>query len=356
MAEIGLKSGRRGRCIIGALTLVQFALLAYLLAYFTFFPNESKIDLEAGVPIQNTDNLAFSKAELLDTVSILSGSQFTGRCESNPLSFNINYSAHNMMWFLLDRPGNSKAPVLDWPKKYRHVKDKVWQEFSHNIQDGVVNFIYDTGSNASMRDSWSGFVVETLNRSSFMPWQKRLDFVAISTLNRDNGFNFINSLNSNTIFLCPNITPYKFTEITSLEIAKNVQVITVPPGIYPLFEDVWTLVVPVDRDKFSLDFLVRRHDGELTLFCGSGYGDFADRFSLIHNLLNEMPSLIVGNFNESYLKWNDSDIKYMKQLVAKYPHLKIEACGGVGFSEYEFWRSIFGDNVYCGSLGERISL
>ncbi len=356
MADIGFKSVKVHRYIIGTVALLQFVLLAYLLAYFTVFPNESKIELEAGAPMQNADNLAFSKAEILNTVSLLSGSQFTGRCEDNPLSFNINYSAHNMMWFLLDRPSNSKAPLLNWPSKYRHVKEEIWQEFSRNIQDGVINFLYDTGSNASMRDSWSGFVVETLNRSSLMPWQKRLDFVAISTLNHDNGFDFINSLNSKTIFLCPNITPYKFTEITSLEVAKNVQVITVPPGIYPLFEGVWTLVVPVDRNKFALDFLVRRRDGTLTLFCGSGYGDFADRFSLINNLLHETPSLIVGNFNDSYLMWNDSNLKYMKQLAAQYPHMKIEACGGVGFSEYEFLRSIFGDNVYCGNLGERISL
>ncbi len=356
MAEPDLKSEKYRLYIIGLVALSQFFLLGYILAYFTIFSNESKINLEAGVPVQNSDNLAFSKQELLDTVAILSGSQFTGRNESNPLSFNINYSGHNMMWFMLERSNDSEIPVLNWPKKRIYVKGKVWQEFSRNIQDGVLNFIYDTGSKFSMGDSWSGFVVETLNRSPFMPWQKKLDLVVMSALDCDDGFDFINNLNRNTIFLCPNITPCDFAEITSPDIAKDVQVIAAPPGICPLFEGVWTLVVPIGKNQFALDLLVRRHDGNLVLFCGSGHGDFAHKFSLIDNSLHEVPSLIVSNFRDSYLMWNDSNLKYMKQLVAKYPRLKIVACGGVGFSEYEFLRSIFGDNVYCSTLGERISL
>ena len=356
MAEPNSQQSKKRLYIVRAFALWQFILLAYLLAYFTMFADESKIQLEAGTPVKVADNLAFSRSELLNTASMLSGNQFTGRCETNPLSFNINYSGSNMVWFMLERPKYLSAPLLNWPQKYLHVKPEVWAKLKENLQDGVVNFIYDTGSDVSMRDAWSGFVVETLNRSPFMPWQKKLDFVIISTLGYDSGFDFINNLNSDTIFLCPNITPQKFTEVTSLEVAKTVQAVTIPPGIHLLFEGVWAIVVPIDKDKFELDLLVRRRDGTLVLFCGASCGDLAYRFSLAENLLHEVPSLIVGNFNEGYVLWNDSEIKHMKQLAADYPQLKIAACGGVSFAEYEFLRSIFGENVYCDSLGERISL
>ena len=356
MVEPSSQKVKKRLYIVSALALWQFLLLVYLLAYFTSFSDESKINLEYGTSPQVTDNLSFSRSEILNTASILSGNQFTGRYEANPLSFNVNYSGSNMVWFMLERSDNLSASLFNWPQDYLHVKGEVWHKLKENLKDGVVNFIYDTGSDVSIRDAWSGFVVETLNRSPFMPWQKRLDFVIISTLGYDSGFDFINNLNSDTIFICPNIAPQKFTEITSLEIAKSVQAVTVPPGIHPLFEGVWALVVPIDQDKFELDLLVRRRDGTLALFCGAGCGDLAGRFSLIKGLLHEVPSLIVGNFNEGYVMWNDSEIQHMKQLAAKYPQLKIAACGGVSFAEYEFLQSIFGDNIYCSSLGERLSL
>ncbi len=62
MAVIGFKSVKMHRYIIGTVALLQFVLLAYLLAYFTVFPNESKIELEAGAPMQNAANLSYTAA------------------------------------------------------------------------------------------------------------------------------------------------------------------------------------------------------------------------------------------------------------------------------------------------------
>ncbi|MGM9992949.1 MAG: hypothetical protein ACI376_08960 [Candidatus Bruticola sp.] len=337
------------------LAAVQISLLFYVLLYFTIFADESKTELEYGAD-DHSSYIACAESELVNTASVLTGSQFVGRFEQNPLSFNLNYTDGNMIWFLFKRGQLQNCPLLNWPDKYVHVKENNRRQLQQAVTDGIINFLYDTGTSVSIGNAWSRFVVETLNGSPFMPWQKKLDFIIVSNINLRGGFNFINNLNKNIVYLCANTDVEDFCNHTSLYVKDEPQIISVPPGVHQLFLGVWAVVVPNEEKLFDLNLLVRRLDNSLVLFCGAGSGSFRENFRIIEEELHEVPSLLIVNFDEKVWESGTHTNSTLKQFATDYKHLEVKMCGGVSFSEYEILRDAFGDRVSCSKLGERISL
>ncbi|MGM9999448.1 MAG: hypothetical protein ACI38Q_08715 [Candidatus Bruticola sp.] len=349
------KGGRFSFLFTASLAAVQVGLLFYVLLYFTIFADESKTELEYSANDRSA-NLFFSESELANTASVLTGNQFTGRFESNPLSFNLNSLDGNMVWFLFKRKPQADSPLSRWPAQYMHLKENNRKQFRQAVTDGIINFLYDTGTPASVGEAWSGFVVETLNSSPFMPWQKKLDFVIVSNVGRRGGYRFLSGLNKNIIYICADINIEEFCKHTSLDVKDDPQIITVPYGIHPLFAGVWAVVVPNEDKLFDLNLLVRCQDGRLVFFCGSGSSSFQENFSLIKNELHEVPSLLIVTFDEKVWQRRERVGDTLKRFASDYKHLEVKLCGGVSFSEYEILRGAFGNRVSCSRLGERISL
>lgn len=351
---------RLSRTALLALLLgLQVVLLGFVLAYFASTQDAVRMPLEARPPEEEVEP-HLSAAEVLDKVSLLSGPEFLGIDFPTRFRRGLVFEGGQFMWFLAGRrlsPSDgllARAREVMEPQEYRRLEE--------GATDGVLSFFYDLGARKDLvTHNWGAVGVRELQASPLLPWNKRLDFVALSTLSDTTvgGLGYLTAYNQGIVMVLPPHDPRRLTALGVFSRAPNA--VVVPAGLHELGPGLRALVLPVPAsrgvpDTHELDLLVDTRDGRLLLFAGSGLNRPLDALRRARALAGRAPDLYVGA--TGYITgWDATELQAeLAELAVEFPDLVMMPNASTTMVAHGAVESVLGPRYRPGRLGTRLDL
>ena len=350
-------AGRGREFYIKTFVLVQIGLLAGVLVFFYAHQDEIKADLEERPP-EPKRSLLLSADSLLNTVSFFTGSPDDGVELVTPARSFLSFCPGQMMWFLLSRP-NASCHGRDKSTSGDYRLEQWLKELPAGSRNGVVNFLYDVGYDINTSYSnWNGTAVRELQASPFLPWQKYMDFVVLSSLEDENcrALPFVTNLNPKMLIIAPPVDSERLRRQGNYQIEPHL--LQMEPGVTRLLPGLWALVLEnpgPQNSSYELDLIVERSDGTLALFVGSALNRPLTALRRAEAEMGKKVSLYAGATG-----WqSEADMLNVEdefsELEDAYPDLHWMPNHNTSFVVRGFLEAELGERYHSGRLGSRVS-
>lgn len=350
---MGVPNLRAKNRFLWGFALSQVVLLAGVVAYYGARQEQCQTNLETHAP-EAVHSFALSENDILDQVSFLSGPEDAGIALPTEARQKLSFCPGQMMWGMLRRPTATSLGMSQPTGKV--YAESLWDpELPASCRDGVVNFIYDLGSDtACSYANWSGTVVPELQASPLLPWQKHLDFVVLSSLETPNAgaLPFITALNPNTLLITPMIDLDRLAALAKYD--GELRVLPFAEGVHRLLPGMWTLVLPTPQQydsAYELDVVLERGDGTLALLVGSALNPPLVHLRAAEEQLGRRVSLYAGGTGWS----NDNDMLNieadLEQIEQEFPGLEWQPNHNTGLFVRDFMQEALGERYHNACLG-----
>lgn len=337
---------------------VQVLLLAFLIAYFASVQDQVRMELEARPPGE-APQPHLAARDVLDTVSLFSGPEFLGHDFATEFRRGLSFEAGQFMWFLLQRTLGREAPLVRLASA-SVPSEKERARLRDGLTDGALSFFYDVGARRELAVSnWNSVGVAELQASPLLPWTKRLDFVALSSLadSAVGGLGFVTELNQGILLLVPPHDPARLRRLGLF--ARKPNLVELAPGLHPLAEGLWALVLPAPAGSghpAELDLLVERADGSLALFAGSGLNRPLVALREATRQMGRPVALYVGSTGYA-VGWDTRGIEdEILALQQEFPQVVLIPNGDTSVFAHGALEALLGPRYRPGRLGTRLRL
>lgn len=343
---------------LAALFAVQVTMLAALLAWSASVRGEIRMELEARLP-EPDPGIHLPAGDSLETASILGGSEFLGIELPTPFRRHLSYLNGQMFWFLLKREPSAGAPLLGLIQKIpTELEDS--GRLQEGLRDGVLSFLYDVGGHRDLaRQNWSATVVRELQALPLLPWNKKLDFVVLSSLADTSvgGLGFIADLNPEILLIMPDHDPARLEELRLFRRRPNAVIL--PVGTHPLLPGLWAQVLEAPAGSghpAELNLLVEGRDGRLALFSGSSLNRPIDSLRQARRSTGREILRYVGSTGYTVGTQTSALQDEVRVLRQEFPELVLIPNGDTSLVAHGLLEALLGAHYRPGSLGTRVEL
>ena len=277
--EKSIKQPNTRKIVLVILLLMQIVIFIVLLARFAD-PANSFYIMYLETPIEkddffNPDDVIIGRYDLLNTVTLLSGSESDGKSMENRFREKMKFDPGQSMWIVVEDHILETDNIVDYAKTV--MSDEDFQLFkTRALGDNIVNFIFDAGADEFVfRNNWKEIASNELKLAPFLPWKKRVDFLMLSSFDPKHwqGLAYILGHNPGMLVICPPLTrATQIDYIRSFEYARNLA--PIEEGLTWLTPRLGTYVYSLtdsvtEQIKYELILLIKI-EGGIAIVAGAG--------------------------------------------------------------------------------------
>ncbi|MCE1245509.1 MAG: hypothetical protein LWY06_02570 [Firmicutes bacterium] len=360
--EDGSKTRRKRTVFLFAFLVFEIIVFIFILARFSVPANQDIMILETSIEkngFTDPEDVVLKKYDLLDTVTMMTGTEADGRSDENIFRNNMSYDQGQGMWVLLEDKPVETDGLLACSKNVLAEND--YKQFSQKVKnDEVLNFLFDMGANdGSFRTNWREIGVNELKLAPFLPWKKKIDFVAISRVDEQHcgGLSYILAFNPGVTVFCPPLTKGSFTKnIQAIERAHNL--VPLMPGYTSLTPRLGAYVseskLPTDKEPvYELDLVIHLEKG-VAVLSGAGNPDLLGLTREIKKATGKQIEIFAGGTNLDIGLETDETNKMIEETRKENPGMLIYPNFNTSVMAHQMLRKVFGDNYKPAPLGLKI--
>jgi metal-dependent hydrolase (beta-lactamase superfamily II) len=348
--------------ILLAFLIFEIITIIFVLARFSVPANQDIMTLETSLEkngFTDPEDVVLKKYDVLDTITFLTGTEFDGRSDENIYRNRMNFDSGQSMWVILEDNVREKDALLQYSKNILAEND--YKQFSEKIKnDEVLNFIYDMGgSEGTFRGNWREIGVNELKLASFLPWKKKIDFVALSLIDEKHcgGLAYILAFNPGITVFCPPLTKGSFSKnIRAIERAHNL--IPIMPGYTNLTPRLGAFVSetksPTDKEPvYELDLVIHLDNG-VAILSGAGNPDILTITREVKKATGKTPVMFVGGTNLDVGLETAETNKMIEETRKENPKMLLYPNFNTSMIGHQMLKKVFEDNYKPAPLGYKI--
>ncbi|MGI5843065.1 MAG: hypothetical protein ACOX9B_02630 [Candidatus Xenobium sp.] len=341
-----------------ALLVTQILIMAALLGWSATVHDQIRMPLEARLP-EPRPGIHLPARDLLEKVNILSGPEYLGIELLTPFRRSLSFQEGQMFWIFLQRRLSMGTPLVERAREAVR-EAEVAKRIQDGLCDGFLSFLYDVGGHRDVaRQNWAATAVGELQASPLLPWAKKLDFVALSSLAETSvgGLRFVTDLNPEVLLILPEHDPVRFRGLRLFH--QQPHAVVLPVGVHALAPGLWAqvLVAPVGTGHpAELNLLVEGGDGRIVLISGSSLNRPLVSLRQAKQSLGRRISTYVGS--TGYVTAVDtSDLQDEIQAIHhEFPDLILIPNGDTSLLAHCALEALLGPSYRPGRLGARVDL
>lgn len=352
------------RKIVLIVFVFQVITLIFLLGKLSLPGNQNLMLLETPVIIKENpekEDLTIRREDIIDTVTLMSGSQVHGRSDENKFRQEMKFDSGQMMWLVLVGKVETGDQLLEFAKIAMSPTD--YEHFRKNVQkDDILNLFYDLGEKEeNFVNNWREVGVNELKIASLLPWKKKIDFIVISCFDERHmgGLPYIIRINPGLPVFCPPIT--KSTAVKNMDtFNRAVNLIPLPPGYTRLTGKLGAYITPIldengENKTYELDLIVQLREG-VAILAGAGKMEPLQLVKDVTEATGQKVLYYIGGTNLYIGTENPQICKEIEEIKEIAPDIKFYPNFNTSLLAHQICEEIFGDQYHRVQLGTRINL